>query len=117
MNSSRITTANITEVAVQQLADALSFYFDQDVPTPVINTDWEKARVQLAYYGNIYSTLCGYLAMLNVAIRRTSKASAAYVDLASKRDLVTEAKDAIGRKYDTISRMFTLYAEEKGRQR
>lgn len=100
---------------MEDVADSLAFYFDADVPTPVSMADWEAARKQLAYYGNIYSTLCGYSAFLAVAIRRAKKATDEYTVLAAKRDLVSEARDAIGKKYDTVSRGFTMYSEEKER--
>jgi hypothetical protein len=109
----RVTTRNILDCTVEDVAEAISRYFDADVPTPLVMADWSKARSSMAYYSNTFSTLCGYMSVLNVAIRRVKKSDPIYIEHAAKRDIVSEAKEAIGHKYEALSRQFTVYDVER----
>jgi len=113
----RLTIRSVTTCSLDDLGLALEEYFAQDVPTrtPGKLYDWDLAQNQLRYYGNTLSFLFGLHASLASAIRYASKKDVLYTDLAARRDIVNDCIEAMKAKYDSLSRSYTIFTEERKR--
>jgi hypothetical protein len=115
--SERLTIYSVDRLTPDEVMAALAHHFDEDIPAmidPRLN-DWTKYPVLLVRYSNALSFLCGLYGRVNHLIRFVDKKSAKYQDLAAKRDVIEQAKNAVEHKYDGASRSFTIYDEERKR--
>ncbi len=114
----RLSIADIVTMSVEDLGLTLHHYFDADIPAMPADAkmyDWGAVQRQLVYCGNVHSTLCGMMMHVRREVRKHKKGTEAYEAIATKRDMLEEAKEAIKTKYDSMSRVFTIYDEERKR--
>lgn len=114
----KLSVKSISTMSVEEVTNMLVVYFDEDIPMMGAETklyDWSLAQRQLLYYSACYSRICGFTAIMRAVLRGLDKKSSEYVAQATKRDMLEEAKDAMEKKYDSLSRVYTIHSGEKER--